>query len=159
MNVINIHKRVINQPKENVSKLLETLSTMDDKIWPNEKWPTIRFKNGLKIGSKGGHGIIGYTIVDYIEGEHIKFQFTKPEGFYGTHEFNVIEHNSIQVEINHIIKMNTSGKAIFSWSFVIRWLHDALIENAFDNIENSFSTTKVETKWNFWVKFLRFILK
>ncbi|MBN4057927.1 hypothetical protein JYT34_00620 [Olleya sp. AH-315-K02] len=159
MKVLNVHKRIIGQPKENVSKLLETLSTKDDKIWPNEKWPAIRFKNGLKIGSRGGHGIIRYTIVDYIEGEHIKFRFTKPKGFHGTHEFNIIEHNLNQVEINHIIKMKTSGVAIFTWPFAIRWLHDALIENAFDNIENSFSTTKVKTKWNFWVKFLRFILK
>lgn len=159
MHVINKHKRIINQPKENVSKLLETLSTQDDKIWPNNNWPAIRFKNGLKVGSKGGHGIIRYTIIDYIEGKHIRFQFTKPDGFSGTHEFNIVKVNSKKVEINHCIKMNTSGFATFTWPFAIRWLHDALTEDAFDKVENEFSPEKITTKHSVWVKLLRAVLK
>jgi len=155
MKVINVHKRLINRPKENVSRLLETLATQNDKIWPNNKWPAIRFNDGLKMGSKGGHGIIRYTIIDYVEGEHIRFQFIKPKGFHGTHEFNIIELNPNKVEINHCIKMNTSGFATFTWPFAIRWLHDALIEDAFDKVENRFSTKETATKYSVWVKLLR----
>lgn len=155
MQVINIHMRIINQPIISVSKLLETLAKEDDKIWAREKWPAILFKDGLKIGSKGGHGIIRYKIIDYVEGKHIRFQFMKPKGFNGTHEFNIIGINSNKVEINHVITMKTSGFAIFSWLFVIRWLHDALIEDAFDKIENQFSAVKTITKYSVWVILLR----
>ncbi len=159
MQVLNIHKRIINQPKNKVSELLDNLSSNKDVIWPSENWPAIRFKDGLQIGSKGGHGIIRYTIVDYIEGEYIKFQFTKPEGFHGTHEFNSIEIDSNTTEINHIIKIRTSGVATFMWPFAIRWLHDALIEDAFDNVDNLFSSEKITTKYSIWVKLLRACFK
>lgn len=51
--------------------------------------------------------------------------------------------------------MNTSFKATLLWVFVIRWLHDALIEDAFDKVENYFTTNKKVTNYNFWVKRLR----
>lgn len=160
MQVLNVHKRIINQPKNRVSELLDNLSSNKDVIWPSENWPAIRFKNGLQVGSKGGHGIIRYTIVDYVEGEHLKFQFTKPEGFYGTHEFNIIEIDSNKVEINHIVKMKTSGyAAALTWIFAIRWLHNVLIEDAFDKVENLFSSKKVTTNYSIWVKLLRAFFK
>lgn len=159
MQVLNVHKRIINQPKITISELLDNLSSNKDIIWPSENWPAIRFKDGLKVGSKGGHGTIRYTIIDYIEGEHLKFRFTKPNGFYGTHEFNVIEIDSNKVEINHIIKMRTSGVSTFAWIFVIRWLHDALIEDAFDKAENLFSSKETTTKYSIWVKLLRVYFK
>lgn len=155
MRVINIHKRKIGQPKENVLQLFKTLATTEDKVWPYEKWPAIRFKEGLKIGSKGGHGIVRYTIVSFKEGEHIKFEFTKPDGFFGTHELNIMKLLNNETEISHKIKMNTSFKATILWVLIIRWLHDALIEDAFDKVENQFSTKKKETEHSFWVKLLR----
>ena len=89
MNVINIHKRTIDQPKEKVSQLFKTLATSEDLIWPYENWPAIRFKDGLHIGSKGGHGRVRYSISEFQEGEYIKFQFSKPSGFNGIHELRV----------------------------------------------------------------------
>ena len=159
MKVINIHKRIINQPKENVSKLLETLSTKDDKIWPNKKWPAIKFKEGLKVGSFGGHGSIRYKIVSYDIGNSIYFEFIKSSGFIGFHSFEIKELEINVIEVKHTIEMNTTGKGIFNWAIVIRWLHDALIEDALDNIENCFSDKNKTTEWSFWVKTLRFFLK
>ena len=78
MQVINIHKRTIQQPKEKVSLLFKTLATDDDLVWPYEKWPAIRFKDGLKVGNMGGHGRIHYTIINFKAGEYIRFQFSKP---------------------------------------------------------------------------------
>jgi len=155
MRVINIHKRTINQPKAKVSLLFKTLATNDDEIWPSEKWPAMRFNEGLKVGAKGGHGIVRYTIVSFKEGEHIKFKFTKPEGFIGTHKLMIKEFSDIETEMIHEIKMNTSFKRTILWTTVIRWLHDALIEDAFDKVENHFSSKVKETKYNFWVKYLR----
>ncbi|WP_400080135.1 hypothetical protein [Winogradskyella sp. R77965] len=155
MNAVNIHKRTINQPKEQVSQLINTLATQNDLVWPYENWPAIRFKNGLHVGSKGGHGIVRYSIIEFKEGEHIKFQFSKPDGFNGIHEFKVTAINDQSTELRHEINAKLSFKATLLWVFVIRWLHDALIEDAFDKVENYFSTTKKETKYNFWVKLLR----
>jgi hypothetical protein len=155
MRVINSHKRIINEPVEKVAKVFETLATVEDEIWPSSSWPSMRFKKGVKLGNRGGHGRICYTIIDFIPGEHIKFEFTKPKGFIGTHEFRIKAISQDTSQISHIIKMNTTLEASLIWVFVIRWLHDALIEDAFDNVENYFSEAKKTTTYNLWVKILR----
>ena len=73
MKVVNIHKRSINQPKERVSRLIKTLATQNDLIWPYDHWPAIRFENGLKVDSKVGHGMVRYTIIDLKETNSLKF--------------------------------------------------------------------------------------
>jgi hypothetical protein len=55
--------------------------------------------------------------------------------------------------------MEVSGKGMLLWLFAIRSLHDALLEDAFDKIENHFSKEKNKSNWSIWVKFLRKILK
>ncbi len=159
MQVINIHKRTIHQPIEKVTYLFKTLATYEDLVWPYENWPAIRFKDGLKVGSKGGHGRIRYTIIEFIEGEYIKFQFSKPDGFNGIHELRVNKINESSTEIAHTISAKTTFKATVFWIFVIRWLHDALIEEAFDKVENYFTDTKKVTRYNIWVRLLREVYK
>ena len=157
MKVVNLHKRIINQPKKEISKLIEKLASKEDKIWPHDKWSPMRFKDGLKVGSKGGHGIIRYTIVEFGVKHGIKFQFTSPKGFIGTHEFNIIELAANKTEVSHIIDMKTQGVATIQWIVFIRWLHDALIEDALDSIENHFSDEKKESTWSVWVKLWRWV--
>ena len=159
MQVLNIHKRTINQPKENVSELFKTLATTNDLVWPYENWPAIRFNNGLQIASKGGHGVIRYTIVEFREGESIKFQFSKPKGFIGNHELKIDVIDENKTEISHVINIKTSFKATFLWVFVIRWLHDALIEEAFDKVENHFKKQKTQGEYSIWVRLLREVYK
>lgn len=155
MRVVNSHKRNIAQPYEKVCELFKTLATTDDKIWPVNNWPAIRFIDGLKIGSRGGHGRIRYAVVAFEDGNHVRFKFTKPKGFVGTHELTLKPVSENVSEIQHIIKMNTDFQAGLLWVFVIRWLHDALIEEAFDTLENYFSEEKKEPKYNLWVRLLR----
>ena len=159
MNVVNVHKRIINQPKQEVSKLLKTLATQDDKIWPNKKWPAIRFKDGLVVGAKGGHGIIRYNIAKYIIGDSIYFEFTKPSGFIGYHNFKINHLGDSKAEVAHCIDMKTYGMSTFSWGSISRTLHDALTEDALDKIENQFSTEKKVSTYSVWVKILRAYFK
>ncbi|WP_179020156.1 hypothetical protein [Winogradskyella forsetii] len=159
MQVRNIHRRRINQPKAKVSELFRTLATSDDLIWPYENWPAIKFSEGLNVGSKGGHGSIRYTIIEFNEDQYIKFQFSKPQGFMGTHEFKIEALNENLTEIRHEINMQTSFKTSLLWIFVIRWLHDALIEDTFDKVENYFTEAKKKSTYNLWVKLLREIYK
>ncbi|TPN86296.1 hypothetical protein [Aquimarina algicola] len=155
MKVINIHKRVLNQPRSRITELLETLATDDDKIWPKEKWPTMKFQDGIKIGSKGGHGPIKYCIERYNPSEIIEFRFLKPHGFNGIHKFELTELTKEKTEIKHTIDMHTRGKGTLLWILGIKSLHNALIEDGFDKLENNFIEHQKSTKWNFWVRFLR----
>ncbi len=117
------------------------------------------FKNGLMEGARGGHGPIKYSIQKYKPGVQIEFNFIKPDGFIGIHKFEIEEIDSTKTEIKHTVKMYLSGKGILIWYFAIKWLHDALLEDCLDKVENNFSKEKVNTKWNFWVVTLRKILK
>ncbi len=159
MKITNIHKRIINQPKDKISELFDTLSSKSDQLWPNEKWPPMIFKKGLLEGAVGGHGPIKYSIQKYLPGNIIEFQFIKPDGFNGIHKFQITEIDSEKAEIKHTIKMTLSGKGILTWYFAIKWLHDALLEDCLDKVENHFSHEQKSTKWNFWVCILRKSLK
>lgn len=159
MKVLNVHKREIRKPVKNVLQLFTTLSTKSDRIWPLDKWPPIRLKNGLKMGSKGGHGPIRYEVIDFNPNSHIEFKFQRPRGFNGTHKFEITELNSENTEIMHTIRMTTSGMATLKWLLAIRCLHDALIEDAFDKVENQLVQNNLKTEWSLWVKILRWLLK
>ena len=158
MKVLNIHTRVILQPKARVAELFKTLASDNDKMLATDKWPGMRLDKGLTVGSKGGHGPIRYTVEDYREGDSIQFRFLKPRGFHGFHGFEVKELSHQQTEIKHIIDMNISGPALLTWPLAVRWLHDALIEDAFDKVENQFIASQKRTEWSRWVKFLRGVL-
>ncbi len=158
MKIINIHKREIDQPKEEIVKLFRTLASENDLMLATNKWSPMQLDNGLQIGSKGGHGPIKYHIVEYNPEEFVVFKFDL-KGFDGTHKFNIQEINQNRTELSHIIDMRTSGFSTIKWIFAIRWLHDAYIEDAFDKVENHFSTTKKRNEWSLWVKLLRKIMK
>jgi hypothetical protein len=85
MKIINIHTRTINQAKSKIAEIFGTLSSKNDQILATEKWSPMILDAGLKIGSKGGHGPIRYTVLDYQKGDFIVFGFSKPKGFNGFH--------------------------------------------------------------------------
>jgi hypothetical protein len=155
LKVLNIHKRIINQPKNKVVDLINTLSTDNDKIWPKEKWPAMKFAGGIKIGAKGGHGPIKYVVEKYNSEQIIQFRFEKPEGFNGIHKFEIEPINKNETLIKHTIEMQTAGIGTLMWVLGIRSLHNALIEDCFDKIENNFLVDKKTSEWSFWVKYLR----
>jgi len=155
MKVLNVHKRIINQPKNDVAEILKTLATKNDKIWPKEIWPPMKFKDGIKVGAKGGHGPIRYSVEKYNPNKIIQFRFLKPNGFKGIHKFEINELSYEKTEIKHTIDIKTVGKGILIWILGIRSLHNALIEDGFDKLENNFLENQKSTEWNFWVKFLR----
>ena len=108
MKVLNIHTRVINQPKEVIDKLFKTLATQNDKIWPKETWPAMKFRDGLIQGGRGGHGPIRYTVKQHIHNEKIEFEFTKPDGFDGIHKLEMVSLDEERTEIKHTIDAQTN---------------------------------------------------
>jgi len=155
MKVLNIHKRILNSPKPSVAELLATLSTENDRIWPNENWPAMKFTGGIQEGAKGGHGPIRYIVEKYNPNEIIQFRFLGPNGFNGIHKFEIGELTNGQTEIKHTIDMKTKGRGTLIWIFAIRALHNALIEDGFDKLESNFSDNQKSTKWNWWVRIIR----
>lgn len=159
MKVINIHRRIIERPKTEIAELFKTLASKNDLMWPFENWPPMRLDQGLTVGSKGGHGPIKYTVEEYEANEFIQFKFTHPKGFNGFHRFEILALSDNSTELKHIIDMKATFAGTLQWVIAIRWLHDALVEDAFDKVENQFNLVKRENRWTIWVKLLRKLLE
>ncbi|MBX3255398.1 MAG: hypothetical protein KF862_14750 [Chitinophagaceae bacterium] len=158
MKVINIHKRTIQQPSSKIGELLNTLATDNDMMLATNKWSPMRLDRGLQVGSKGGHGPIKYFVTDYQPQKSVTFQFDL-KGFYGFHKFELTKLDTDRTELSHIIDMTTKGSATIKWALAVRWLHDAYIEDAFDKVENHYTTDKKVSEWSLWVKILRKVMK
>ncbi|MEO0526450.1 MAG: hypothetical protein AAFZ89_04450 [Bacteroidota bacterium] len=158
MKVYNVHTRTVHGPKKDLSRILETLATKDDKVWPRENWPPMRFKESLRVGSIGGHGPIGYVVKERLKGEFVRFEFLRPKGFIGIHEFIIEEVKANETMITHIIDMKTVGIDTLKWILVIRPLHNALTEDALDKIENHFLEEKKRSRHSPWVVLWRRLL-
>ena len=110
MKIINIHNRIIHQPKEKISKIFDSLTTNNDQLWPKEKWPPMIFRKGLTVGATGGHRPIKYSIKKYIPGSLIEFNFMKPSGFTGIHKFEITEIEKNKTELKHTIRYDCIKK-------------------------------------------------
>ena len=159
MKVINIHERTIASPLAEVQAVFATLASPEDLMWPQKQWPRMKLDKGLAIGSRGGHGPIRYHVNAFTSGELIQFQFERPQGFKGVHRFTIQAVDEQHTHLHHIIDMQARGSSILAWLLGIRWLHDALIEDAFDQVENHLCGTDKRSPWNWWVRTLRAVLK
>jgi hypothetical protein len=159
MTVLNIHERVLNAPALKVGKLIDNLASTDDKLWPHDRWNAMKFDRPLSIGASGGHGPIRYFVEAYEPGRNIRFRFIGLKGFLGTHEFEIEELSESKARLRHVIDMRITGWARLQWLFVIRPLHDALLEDALDRAERSIGMRPAPRHWSFWVRFLRRALR
>ncbi|MGH9943460.1 MAG: SRPBCC family protein [Pyrinomonadaceae bacterium] len=157
MPVYNVHERLIQASVGAAGELLDNLASPDDRLWPSDRWPAIRFDRPLMLGAKGGHGPIRYFVEAYTPGRSIRFRFTAPRGFDGTHSFEVEEVRAGVVRLRHTLRMNVRGPARLSWPLAFRWLHDALIEDALDRAEAQLGGGAYarQQKWSWRVRVLR----
>lgn len=153
MRVTNVHERTLAAPPEAVGKLIDSLASDHDGIWPRG-WPRMRLDRPLGAGARGGHGPIRYHVEAFIPGESIRFRFTAPRGFEGFHAFGVRPDPEGTV-LRHVVEMSARGRALFHWLLVIRPLHDALIEDAFSKAEESLGLPITARRWSWQVKLLR----
>jgi len=119
----------------------------------------MKFKGGIQVGAKGGHGTIKYSVDKYDPTEIIQFRFSKPLGFNGIHKCDIKELPGDKTEVSHVIDVNTDLDGTIKWVFAVKSLHNALIEDGLDKMENHFTEDKKSTEWNLGVKFLRYILE
>ena len=158
MKVLNIHERRLPAPREKAGALLDSLASDRDALWPSPSWPPMRLDRPLGVGAAGGHGPIRYVVERYDPGRGIEFRFTGPEGFEGSHRFEVEPASDGACVLRHTIDMTARGAARLSWPLVFRPLHDALLEDALDKAEASLGVQPAARTWSPWVRFLRWIL-
>jgi hypothetical protein len=158
MKVLNIHERELEADYKQVAKLIDSLSSEDDLLWPNQCWPRMKFDRPLSVGAKGGHGPIRYFVEEYKPGKSIRFCFTSPKGFNGFHKFDVVKSTHQSVLLRHTIEMELKVSALLTWPLVIRPLHDALLEDALATAQASLGMTPQMRPWPLWVKIIRWIM-
>lgn len=153
MYIANIHERKISSPVNDIGALLDTISSIEDKMWPYENWPRIKFDRPLETGAIGGHGPVRYTVASYSPGKSIKFTFTKH--FDGYHEITLEKIDETVSLMRHTIKAKTTGAKTITWLLAIRPLHNALIEDLFDKVERELSCNPQPRSWGVWIRLLR----
>lgn len=158
MKVLNIHERELEANRERVGALIDSLSSEDDRLWPNHSWPRMKFDRPLSIGADGGHGPIGYFVEEYKPGRSIKFRFTSPKGFNGFHRYEVVGSTQQSVLLRHTIEMTLHGSAFLTWPLIIRPLHDALLEDALATSQASLGMIPKMQAWSLWVKLIRWVM-
>jgi hypothetical protein len=158
MNVLNVHERTMCAPVDAVGKLIDSLSSSEDRLWPR-RWPPMRFDRPLAVGAVGGHGPIRYCVGSYEPGISVTFVFTAPRGFAGTHRFEVERIDGESSRLRHVLEMRATGKARITWPLVYRPLHDALIEDALDRASAALGCGVVRARWSLYVRLLRKVLR
>ncbi len=158
MKVINIHSREYLVASIEVGRLVDTLSSENDLLWPHQLWPRMKFDKPLSVSANGGHGPIRYFVEEYMPGKRIVFRFTSPNGFDGFHGYDVFELENNKTELRETLKMKTHGMAQLSWPLIFRPLHDALIEDSLSFAELRLNLTPTVSEWSWRVKFLRWVI-
>lgn len=131
----NVHERRLAGTPAVVGELLDSLASDDDRLWPHRRWPPMQLDKGLGLGSRGGHGPVRYEVARYEAGRLAAFAFTPDFGIVGEHRCEVIDEPEGTALLRHTLEGRATGWMRLGWPLAIRWLHDALIEDAFDRAE------------------------
>lgn len=141
-------------PPARAGALIDTLGTDADVLWPRAKWPPMRVEGGLRVGARARHGPVHYTVEEYVPSTRVRFRFSRPAGFLGTHTFEVFpEPEGCRLE--HRVEMTTAGFSRLGWPLFFRPLHDALAEDAVDNAVRVLGETREPNRWSTYVRMLR----
>ncbi len=152
--VRNIHSVVLRVPPARAGALLDTLGSDADVLWPRGKWPAMRVEGGLRVGARGRHGPVQYTVEEYVPSTRVRFRFHQPVGFVGTHTFEVFpEPEGCRLE--HRVEIVPTGFSRLGWPLIFGPLHDALAEDAVDSAVRVLGETRKPNQWSAYVRALR----
>ena len=157
--ILNVHERLIPAASDAVGRMIDSLGSDGDVVWPHERWPALKLDRSLQVGAAGGHGPIRYRVESHDPGRRVRFRFLSPDGFIGTHGFDVEDAGEGASRLRHVIEMRTAGMAVLNWSVIIRPLHDALLEDALDKVEGAFRGVGPPRAWSRRVVFLRWLVR
>jgi hypothetical protein len=133
--VQNVHERALDGSPAVVGALVESLSSPGDRLWPKQRWPAMRLDHGLALGSDGGHGPVRYAVDRHDPGKLVAFAFTPAFPIAGEHRCEVLPAVDGRTLLRHTLEGRPQSWLRIGWPLCFRWLHDALIEDAFDRAE------------------------
>jgi hypothetical protein len=157
MNVRNVHERVLSVEAGAAGRLIDTLASDQDALWPQRMWPPMRFDRPLSVGARGGHGPIRYQVEHYRPGHAVRFRFEAPRGFEGHHRLEIETLEDSRCVLRHVLEMRIRGPAVLSWPLIFRPLHDALVEDALAQAQASLGLEPDVVPWSRWVRTLRWL--
>jgi hypothetical protein len=131
----NRHQRRFAAPPAAVAALLDQLGRPDDALWPKNRWPAIRLGRPVTVGGTSGHGPIAYTVDAFTPGESLWFRFSPASGLDGRHGITIEPQPDGTVLLAHEIDATASGSTRWRWTFMIRAMHDQLVEELLDNAD------------------------
>lgn len=151
--VRNVHERIIDAPATTVGALLDRLGGDDDVLWPAPAWVPLRLDRPLEVGADGGHGPIRYWVSEYEPGVRVRFTFHPEVGLDGYHEAVVEPLGPGRCRLRHVLAGTPHGHMRVLWPTVVRWLHDAVLEDLLDNAQEA-ATGRLDrpAKWTPWVR-------
>lgn len=152
--VSNVHSIRLNVPPERAGALIDTLGSEADLLWPQDRWPKMRVDGPLRVGAAGRHGPVKYTVEEYLPSTRVRFRFTQPAGFVGTHTFEVFTEPT-GCRLEHRVEIVPRGTARWAWPLIFGPLHDALVEDAIDRAMMAMGQTRPRQPWSAWVRLLR----
>ena len=132
----NAHVREIGAPTSEVGEVLDTLGSVDDRLWATDIWVAepVVFDRPLGVGAEGGHGSIRYSVIAYEPGRRIVFRFAPGGGLAGVHGFELAPVGTERTRLTHFLDAEISGWMRPLMPILIGW-HDAMVETAFDRAE------------------------
>lgn len=158
MKIASLRERNFFASADSVGRVLDTLSSQDDKLWPCENWPPMVLDAAMGPGASGGHAFVRYKVEEYKPGGRVVFRFDGTgltAGFDGRHYFEVVSRNR-HVILRHTIDADGDFKTWLKWKLLIEPLHDALLEDALDKAErNLHGRVSKPARWSLRVKMLR----
>ncbi|MGP3982182.1 DUF2867 domain-containing protein [Streptomyces sp. KR80] len=149
----NVHERTVEAPAQAVGALLDRLSSPHDPAWPAPAWPPMRFDRPLGVGADGGHGFVRYGVTAYEPGRRVRFDFNPPMS--GHHEFVIEPLGQDRCRLRHTLEAERRGAMLLGWALAVRWMHDTVLEELFDNVERcATGTVRSPVRRSPWVRLL-----
>jgi hypothetical protein len=156
--VRNVHERRIPVPPERLGPLLDRLGGPDDELWPSPQWAAMVLDGPVAVGAAGGHGPIRYRVTAHEPGRRVEFTADPGVGVVGTHSFRVEPDGGSGSILRHVIDGRLTGSMVLAWPLVVRWIHDAVLEDLLDRAETAVGTGPARpARWSPWVRLLRLV--
>jgi hypothetical protein len=141
--VRNVHERRVIGAVAQIGDMIDNLAGPNDTLWPADAWPPLQLDHGLTVGSTGGHGPIRYLVESHTPTREVTFRFADGMGIDGIHRLTVERLSETEAIVRHELVGGLTGSMRVVWPLMVHWLHDALIEDLFDNAEAAVSSRPV----------------
>lgn len=153
--VHNVHERLVQAPVEEVGPLLDRLGGPDDVLWPSPAWSPMVLDRPMAVGAAGGHDSFRYRVTRYEPGRLVEFTADPGQGLSGRHTFTAEPAGPASTRVRHVLDARSTGAMRLGWPLVVRWLHDAHLEDLFDNAERAVGgEPERPASWSPWVRVL-----